>query len=32
MGVSIMPRVLDILNKGRVICAQVESRSIPTCS
>ena len=25
MGVSIMPRVLKIEDKGRVICAQVES-------
>jgi len=26
MGVSIMPRVLRIMDKGRVICAQVESK------
>ena len=26
MGVSIMPRVLQIVDKGRVICAQVESK------
>ena len=30
MGVSIMPRVLGIVNKGRVICAQVESKYSPT--
>ena len=26
MGVSIMPRVLRIMDKGRVICAQVEAK------
>ena len=30
MGVSIMPRVLRIVDKGRVICAQVESKYSPT--
>lgn len=29
MGVSIMPRVLAVVNKGRVICAQVESKYSP---
>lgn len=29
MGVSIMPRVLRILDKGRVICAQVEAKFSP---
>ena len=26
MGVSISPRVLKIMDKGRVVCAQVESK------
>ena len=32
MGVSISPRVLRVMDKGRVITAQVESRSSASCS
>ena len=32
MGVSISPRVLSIINKGRVVCAQVEAKFSPVFS